>query len=62
MTSKGTNAALMPPLDLSHNYARTTKARAASKIKQFYKYFGIPGIGQLAGGICYLTAILVITI
>jgi site-specific recombinase XerD len=51
MSSQGLNAALTPPLDLSHHYARITKARAISKIKQFYKYFAIPGIGQLAGGI-----------
>lgn len=39
------------PKDLSHHLSRATKARGASSIKQFYKYFAIPGIGQLAGGL-----------
>jgi len=39
-----------PPLDLSHHFSRVTKARQDSKIKEFYKYFLIPGIGNLAGG------------
>ena len=39
------------PKDLSHHFSRTTMARQASSIKQFYKYFSIPGIGQLAGGL-----------
>ena len=39
------------PKDLSHHLSRSTKARQASSIKQFYKYFQIPGIGQLAGGL-----------
>jgi DNA-binding transcriptional MocR family regulator len=39
------------PKDLSHHISRTTKAREASSIKRFYKYFFIPGIGQLAGGL-----------
>lgn len=38
------------PVDLSHHLSRSTKARQASSIKQFYKYFSIPGIAQLAGG------------
>ncbi|KAK0925818.1 hypothetical protein LTR91_015113 [Friedmanniomyces endolithicus] len=40
-----------PPKDLSHHLSRSTKNREASSIKQFYKYFAIPGIGQLAGGL-----------
>lgn len=40
-----------PPRDLSHHFSRNAKSRAASSIKQFYKYFSIPGIGQLAGGL-----------
>ncbi|KAK5694653.1 hypothetical protein LTR97_009243 [Elasticomyces elasticus] len=40
-----------PPLDLSHHLSRSTRSREASSIKQFYKYFTIPGIGQLAGGL-----------
>ncbi|KAF2198808.1 PLP-dependent transferase [Delitschia confertaspora ATCC 74209] len=39
------------PVDLSHHLSRTTRARQASSIKEFYKYFQIPGIGQLAGGL-----------
>jgi hypothetical protein len=39
------------PKDLSHHLSRVTKARVASSIKSFYKYFQIPGIGQLAGGL-----------
>ena len=38
------------PVDLSHHLSRSTRAREASRIKRFYKYFGIPGISQLAGG------------
>ncbi|KAK4621541.1 Aromatic amino acid aminotransferase [Fulvia fulva] len=40
-----------PPKDLSHHLSRVTKQRHASSIKMFYKYFQIPGIGQLAGGL-----------
>ncbi|KAK4542282.1 hypothetical protein LTR36_006935 [Oleoguttula mirabilis] len=39
------------PKDLSHHLSRVTKNRQASSMKQFYKYFAIPGIGQLAGGL-----------
>lgn len=39
------------PKDLSHHLSRVTRARDASSIKAFYKYFQIPGIGQLAGGL-----------
>jgi len=39
------------PKDLSHHLSRSVKSREASSIKQFYKYFTIPGIGQLAGGL-----------
>jgi hypothetical protein len=41
---------LAPPMDLSHHISRVTRNRVASKIKDFYKYFAIPGIGNLAGG------------
>ena len=43
-----------PPIDLSHHYSRTTKNRQPSSIKGFYKYFQIPGIGNLAGGLLTL--------
>lgn len=39
------------PLDLSHHFAHATKIRAASNIKLFYRFFQIPGIGNLAGGL-----------
>ncbi|KAL8641321.1 MAG: hypothetical protein Q9228_001855 [Teloschistes exilis] len=42
---------LPKPLDLSHHYSRVTKNRNASSVKGFYKYFRIPGIGNLAGGL-----------
>ncbi|KAF1918811.1 pyridoxal phosphate-dependent transferase [Ampelomyces quisqualis] len=44
-------ASFPAPVDLSHHLSRSTKARQASSIKQFYKYFTIPGIAQLAGGL-----------
>ncbi|CZR56733.1 probable aromatic amino acid aminotransferase 1 [Phialocephala subalpina] len=40
-----------PPLDFSHHLSRVTASRKASSIKSFYKYFQIPGIGNLAGGL-----------
>lgn len=39
------------PKDFSHYLSRNAKGRQASSIKAFYKYFAIPGIGQLAGGL-----------
>ena len=39
-----------PPVDLSHHYSRITRNRYPSSVKSFYKYFQIPGIGNLAGG------------
>ena len=39
------------PLDLSHHYSATTRDRHESKVKGFYKYFGIPGIKNIAGGL-----------
>lgn len=42
---------LPEPVNLSHHYSNVTKNRGASSIKDFYKYFRIPGIGQLAGGL-----------
>lgn len=38
------------PKDFSHYYSFTTAARFPSAMKQYYKYFQIPGIGNLAGG------------
>jgi hypothetical protein len=42
------------PLDLSHHFSYTTAARKGSQIKDFYKYFAIPGIANLAGGMFML--------
>ncbi|KAH7361975.1 aromatic amino acid aminotransferase 1 [Plectosphaerella cucumerina] len=44
-------AAPPPPLDLSHHFSFVTRARQASNIKKYYKFFQIPGIGNLAGGL-----------
>ncbi|KAJ9217234.1 hypothetical protein DTO166G4_1289 [Paecilomyces variotii] len=44
-----------PPLDLSHHYSYTTKNRQASSVKNFYKYFQIPGIHNLAGGLPHVS-------
>ena len=41
---------LPEPKDLSHHYSEVTKNRKASAIKEYYKFFEIPGIGNLAGG------------
>ena len=51
MESISPSDALPEPIDLSHRYSQVTKSRAASSIKDFYKYFLIPGIGNLAGGL-----------
>ena len=39
-----------PPLDLAHHFSRTTRNRVPSAMKQYYKFFQIPGVGNLAGG------------
>ncbi|KAL9006612.1 MAG: hypothetical protein Q9188_000649 [Gyalolechia gomerana] len=39
------------PLDLSHHFSHVTKNRGSSAVKDFYKYFRIPNIGNLAGGL-----------
>ena len=38
------------PLDLTHHFSRAARNRHPSSIKDFYKFFSIPGIGNLAGG------------
>ncbi|GJC81896.1 L-tyrosine:2-oxoglutarate aminotransferase atrD [Colletotrichum liriopes] len=40
-----------PPLNLEHHYSAVTRRRLPSKMKEYYKYFEIPGIGNLAGGL-----------
>ena len=49
----------LPPVDLSHHYSRLTKNRNVSSVKDFYKYFTIPGIGNLAGGVTSLRPVMV---
>ncbi|KAL2268679.1 hypothetical protein VTJ83DRAFT_3525 [Remersonia thermophila] len=41
----------LSPRDLSHHYSAVTKRRLPSKIKDAYKFFQIPGIHNLAGGL-----------
>lgn len=36
--------------DMSHHYSDLAKAQKPSSMKMFYKFFQIPGIGNLAGG------------
>lgn len=38
------------PKDMSHHFSDVSLARAPNKMKEYYKFFLIPGIGQLAGG------------
>lgn len=38
------------PKDFSHYYSITTAHRVPSAMKAYYKFFQIPGIGNLAGG------------
>ncbi|PGH01113.1 hypothetical protein GX51_05429 [Blastomyces parvus] len=40
-----------PPVDLSHHFSVAAKNRMGSDVKKFYKYFAIPGIHNLAGGL-----------
>jgi site-specific recombinase XerD len=40
---------LKPPKDFSHLLSEVSKARKASSIKKFYRFFQ-PGVGNLAGG------------
>ncbi|SPN97246.1 related to aromatic amino acid aminotransferase I [Cephalotrichum gorgonifer] len=41
---------LLEPKDLSHHFSEVTKNRHPSQIKEYYKFFQIPGMGNLAGG------------
>ncbi|EGS18197.1 aromatic amino acid aminotransferase-like protein [Thermochaetoides thermophila DSM 1495] len=50
MTSH-TDSDLPPPVDLSHHFSSITKRRAPSEIKDAYKFFSIPGILNIAGGL-----------
>jgi len=39
------------PLDMSHHYSYVAKNRLPNEMKQYYKLFQIPGIGNIAGGL-----------
>ncbi|CCC10025.1 hypothetical protein SMACR_02605 [Sordaria macrospora] len=39
------------PLDFTHHLSEVTKRRQASLIKKYYRFFQIPGIKNLAGGL-----------
>ncbi|KAF7179224.1 hypothetical protein CNMCM7691_008155 [Aspergillus felis] len=41
---------LPAPLDLSHHFSSTTVRRESSNLKRLYKYYVIPGMGNLSGG------------
>lgn len=43
------------PLDFTHHLSEVTKRRQASLIKKYYRFFQIPGIKNLAGGLSFLT-------
>ncbi|KAH9901988.1 aromatic amino acid aminotransferase [Xylariomycetidae sp. FL2044] len=39
------------PKDMAHHYSDVSKNRKPSSMKEYYRYFFIPGIAQLAGGL-----------
>lgn len=41
---------LSAPFDLSHHFSSTTVRRESSNLKRLYKYYVIPGMGNLSGG------------
>lgn len=41
------------PLDFTHHLSEVTKRRQASLIKKYYRFFQIPGIKNLAGGLSF---------
>lgn len=45
---------LNSPVDLSHHFSESAKNHTPSSIKKFYKFFQIPGIGNLAGGTSHM--------
>ncbi|KAI0490904.1 pyridoxal phosphate-dependent transferase [Xylaria cf. heliscus] len=45
------DSAAPAPKDMSHHYSDLTKARKPTAVKSLYKFFSIPGIGNLAGGL-----------
>lgn len=40
------------PADLSHHFSTMSRKRMPNKMKSLYKYFGTPGMTNLAGGVC----------
>jgi hypothetical protein len=38
------------PVDLTHHYNASTRARKPSAMKDLYKYFLVPGMSNIAGG------------
>src|SRR5437762_4830101 len=47
---KDRTSQIASPIDLLHHYSYATSKRVESSVKHFYKYFYIPGIGNLAAG------------
>lgn len=47
-------AAPPPPVDLTHHYSKLAKHRIPNALKGLYKFFQVPGIGNLAGGASHL--------
>ena len=39
------------PVDIRKYLSKSAASKTESKVKSFYKYFNIPGIGNLAGGL-----------
>ncbi|KAJ6782236.1 hypothetical protein PWT90_09225 [Aphanocladium album] len=48
---KGSGGELPLPQDLGHHFSEVTKRRTPSSIKEFYRFFAIPNIGNLGGGL-----------
>ncbi|KAL2889331.1 aromatic amino acid aminotransferase [Ceratocystis lukuohia] len=48
-------ADLVPPRDLSHLFSEVTTNRQPSQIKAYYKFFQIPGIGNIAAGLPHVS-------
>ncbi|KAK2814079.1 hypothetical protein FQN50_000483 [Emmonsiellopsis sp. PD_5] len=46
---------LSPPADFSHYFSVSARNREASDVKEFYRYFQIPGIQNLAGGLPHVS-------
>lgn len=45
------------PVDLTHHYSRLAIHRIPNAMKTFYKFFQIPGIGNLAGGMFIVASV-----